>query len=180
MAESLVLERALFVVAPRHCGKSTQLRSMFHDRRFGTDGRVPPSSQKLPETYYLSNNRRLYLRLTSPHEVKETLDDFLGKAKRKMASGRWCFASPLHPDQFENMPNAVETVERFLRYFDSERVRVFLLSPNRLKTDLADFLPGHDLRVKFRRIDRRVEVACIDARQRKANGLLLADFFDFS
>jgi hypothetical protein len=34
------LERALFVVAGRHRGKSTQLRAMFLDARFGNDGVV--------------------------------------------------------------------------------------------------------------------------------------------
>jgi hypothetical protein len=35
------LERVLFIVGNRHCGKSTQPRSMFRDVRLGTAGRIP-------------------------------------------------------------------------------------------------------------------------------------------
>lgn len=181
MARDLLLERALFVVAPRHCGKSTQLRSIFRDRRFGRNGRVPASSKKkLDETYYLSNERRLYLRLTSPHEVGENLDGFLQKTKHKMISGRWCFVAPLHPVPFRNMPDVVRSIRTFVRFFDPERVRVVLLSPNRRNIAVTDFLPGHDLCAALLAIDDRVEVICIDARQRETNGLVLADFFDFT
>ena len=62
---TLFLERALFVVAPQDSGKSTQLRSIFLDRRFGMNGQVPSSSEKrnLAETYFISNERRLHLRV---------------------------------------------------------------------------------------------------------------------
>ena len=36
----MYVERALFVVAPQDSGKSTQLRSIFLDRRFGKDGEI--------------------------------------------------------------------------------------------------------------------------------------------
>jgi hypothetical protein len=91
------LERALFVVAPQDSGKSTQLRAMFLDRRMGNGGKIP-SSNNLAETYYLSNERRLHLRLTSPHEWGESPSDFIEKTKGKMDDGRWCFAGPLQPN----------------------------------------------------------------------------------
>jgi hypothetical protein len=181
MKPALILERALFVVAPGDSGKSTQLRSMFRDRRLGTNGRIPPSSEapKLPEIYYLSNERRLYLRLTSPHEYKETPSKFLTKTRRKMGSGRWCFACPFQPNAFRNMPDILDSVLAFVRAFDPERVRVVFLSPNRHGVELEEYLPDWDIRTELLRIDG-VEVACIDAREREANGLFLADFFDFT
>jgi hypothetical protein len=63
------LERALFVVAGRHCGKSTQLRSMFLDVRLGTSGEIP-KDRKLKDFHVLTNDRFLYLRLSSPHETE--------------------------------------------------------------------------------------------------------------
>jgi hypothetical protein len=178
---NFLLERALFVVAPQDSGKSTTLRSLFLDRRLGKDG-VPPSSseqKRLSQVYYLSNERRLYLRLTSPHEYEETLDQFIEKTKGIMDSGRWCFAAPLQPDAFNQMPDVVESVEAFIAAFDPERVRVAFLSPNRHGQVLSDFLSERDLSQELLSIDR-VEVLCIDGRQRGKNGLLLADFFDFT
>ena len=46
------LERVLFVVGTRHSGKSTQLRSMFRDVRFGTGG-IIPKQRKLDDFYRL-------------------------------------------------------------------------------------------------------------------------------
>jgi len=177
----LVVERALFVVAPRDSGKSTQLRSIFRDRRFGTNGHVPPGSEsrKVGETYYISNERHLYLRLTSPHEVGETPSSFLKKTHRKMGSGRWCFACPFQPEAFKRMPDVVKSVVLFVKAFHPERVRVVFLSPNRHGVELGKFLPGRDVSTELLRLER-VEVACVDGRYREANGLFLADFLDFT
>jgi hypothetical protein len=60
------LERVLFVVGNRHCGKSTQLRSMFKDVRLSTAGSIP-KDRKLADFHRLTNDRFLYLRLSSPH-----------------------------------------------------------------------------------------------------------------
>ena len=177
----LLLERALFVVAPQDSGKSTTLRSMFLDRRLGAHG-VPPLSaaqRNLPVTYYLSNERRLYLRLTSPHEYGETAEVFLQKAKKTMGNGRWCYAGPFQPNAFKKMPDVVASVESFIKTFEPERIRVAFLSPNRHGQEIDTFLPGRDLRQELLSIPR-VEVMCLDGRQRGKNGLLLADFFDFT
>jgi hypothetical protein len=177
----LWFERALFVVAPQDSGKSTQLRSMFLDRRFGTGGHVPSSEEKpkLSEIYHISNERRLYLRLTSPHEYGDTPKDFTDKIKTKMISGRWCYAGPFQPDAYNHMPDIVDSVKHFIKEFEPERVRVVFLSPNRHSAQVDSFLPGRDLSQELLRIPT-VEVACIDARQRLSNGLFLADFFDFT
>ena len=127
------LERALFVVAPQDSGKSTTLRSLFRDRRFETNGEPPPSSKqrRLSEVYWLGNDRRQYLRLTSPHEYGEAIEQFVDKSCGKMISDRWCFAGPLQPDAFRQMPDVVATVDAFNSAFSPERCRVVFLSLNR-------------------------------------------------
>src|SRR6516165_9486075 len=99
-------ERALFIVGEPNSGKSTQLRSMFRDFRLG-EGNIPAAAN-LREMYRLSNERCLYIRLTSPHEVGECIDNevdnFLDKTEQKivgntpMLGRRWNFACPLQPD----------------------------------------------------------------------------------
>ena len=150
------------------------------DRRLGRDGVVPPSTEKrLPEAYHLSNERRLYLRLTSPHEANESLDEFVDKSGNKMGMGRWCFAGPLQPNANNKMPDVAVSVNHFINFFQPERVRVVFLSPNRHGVRLESFLPGRDLSSELLQIPS-VEVVCIDARERQSNGLFLADFFDFT
>jgi hypothetical protein len=178
---TLYLERALFVVAPQDSGKSNQLRSIFLDHRLGMKGVVPSSSQQrnLPDTYFISNERRLYLRLTSPHERGETPKEFFEKTRGKMNGGRWCYAGPLQPEPFLQMPDVVESVRLFISAFEPERVRVVFLSPTRHGVEVNNFVLGRDLRDELLQINR-VEVACVDARRRQVNGLFLADFFDFT
>ncbi|HEV2682734.1 MAG TPA: hypothetical protein VGV14_19705 [Rhodanobacter sp.] len=175
----LYVERALFVIAPRHFGKSTTLRSMFRDDRFHTEGKVP-TKLKLPDDYAIGHDRRLYLRLTSPHESDETLPDFIAKTRGKMPGGRWCFAGPLHPGSFKQMPDAMTTIGAFIKAFEPERVRVAILCPNHQGVDVDGFLPGRDLLADMHSIDDRVEVMSLDVRKRNTNGLVLADFFDFT
>lgn len=177
---TLYLERALFIVAPQDSGKSTTLRSMFLDRNLGKNGVAPPSSQsRLPETIHLSNERKLYMRLTSPHEYDETIDQFLSKTRNKMGNGRWCYAGPFQPTAFKQMPDVVASVAEFVSIFSPERTRVAFLSPNRHGQGISDFLPGRDLSRELLAIPS-VEVMCLDGRQKAKNGLLLADFFDFT
>lgn len=178
---TLFVERALFVVAPQDSGKSTTLRSMFLDRRLGSNGIPPPSSEqrRLAETYNLSNERRLYLRLTSPHEYDESPAEFQAKARTKMGGGRWCYAGPFQPDAFKKMPDVAQSVMSFAKAFEPERIRVAFLSPNRHGETIGKFLPERDLTEELLAIPT-VEVMCIDGRQRAKNGLLLADFFDFT
>ena len=150
---------------------------MFLDRRLGTQNKIPTASN-LPDSYYLSNERRLYLRLTSPHEHGESPKEYMDKAKGKMISGRWCFASAFQPDVRNKMPDIVESVRQFITYFEPERLRVVFLSPNRHGIELKQFLSGRDLSDELLQINR-VEVVCVDARRRQANGLFLVDFFDY-
>jgi hypothetical protein len=172
-----MIERLLFVVGAPDTGKSVQLRSLFVDPRLGTRGRVPMASN-VRDSYSLSVDRSLYLRLTSPHETNETLAYFLRKTATKTRTGRWCVAAPLQPDAFKRMPDLNRTVRAVLSRFHPERIRVCVLSPDR-RGAVRDALKLQRL---FRRLWRLgpVECHCLDARDRTANGKLLADFFDFS
>ena len=176
------LERALFVVAGRHCGKSTQLRSMFRDVRLGTGGEIP-KGLKLREWYRLTNERSLYLRLSSPHELKESLTGFLKKTHEKMTAAtpkhgrRWNFACALHPYPLNKMPDVVTACEAFVARFVPERTRVVFLNPDRK----GNFIEPSEIARMSRRLRRipSVEVCWIDARSEQANGLQLMDFFAF-
>ncbi len=183
-------ERALFIIGEPRSGKSTEIRSMFRDVRLGTQG-IVPDAQNLAEMYRLSNERCVYIRLTSPHEMGECIDQepngeavkFLDKTEGKIIANtphvgrRWNFVCPLQPNATKNMPNVVGAVGAFVKRFDPERTRVLFLSPDCRDASLQDGqLP---LLVGLRAIPS-VEIAWIDARQPTPNGLLIADFFDFT
>src|SRR5438046_2435662 len=125
-----MVERFLFVVGDQNSGKSTQLRSLFVDPRLGTNGRVP-KSRNVRGHYFLSVDRSLYLRLTSPHERHETTAQFLGKIAHATRIGRWCVVAPLQPEPSNRMPDLVETVRAVIERFGPERIRVCVLSPDR-------------------------------------------------
>jgi hypothetical protein len=136
MMRPYYFERALFMVGEQNSGKSTQLRSMFRDVRLGTEGRIP-DSRNIPEMYRLSNERCLYIRLTSPHETGEWIkrrpreddkaENFLDKTEDKFVRNtpdmgrRWNFACPLQPLAAKNIPDVVNTVEAFAGRFEPER-----------------------------------------------------------
>lgn len=91
---------------------------------------------------------------------------------------RW----PLHPYPPKNMPTAASAIQHFIKNFDPEWVRAMLLWPSHYRDD--DDIFGSDvvegLLGVLERIDKRVETMCVDGRQRGRNGLVLADFFDFT
>jgi hypothetical protein len=163
---------------------------MFRDVRLSTDGTIP-TNKNLVDVYRLSNERSLYLRLTSPHEVGEWIgrrlgedaENFLDKTKEKIEANtphvgkRWNFACPLQPYAFKNMPDVTDTVAAFARRFDPERTRVLFLSPDQHGSLLQQ---AHIPLVSGLKGIPSVEIAWIDARDRTANGLLIADFFDFA
>lgn len=180
--KSVHIERALFVVGDPNAGKSVQLRSMFCDWRLGTKG-VVPTTNNIPDRYVLSNERWLYLRLTSPHEMKETPKKFLDTCEKKMQTNqanarRWNFAGAIQPSAANNMPDAVTTISGFVARFEPESVRAVLLHP-----DWQGNFPAQQglskLLAKLRALPR-TEVILTDARTRKGNGLIYADYFDFT
>jgi len=175
----LYVERALFIVGEQNAGKSSQLRSIFRDWRFNTEGKVP-TAKNLVDCYWLSDTRTLYLRMTSPHEYDDSLEEFLDKAQGKFSDGnRWNFASPLQPYAARGCGSAAEVVKAFEKRFSPERIRVVILDPNcsglnRHPDEMRDLVDAQ------RKIAEKVEVLVCDARSMVGNGLIYADFFDFT
>jgi hypothetical protein len=177
MSHSLYIERALFIVGDPGDGKSTQLRSIFVDRRLGTQGKIPVEKKPV-RTHWLSIDRRLYLRLTSPHENGESPKDFFTDIRSHTKKGRWVFACPLQPDARNNMPGLVDSISQFVDEFSPERVRVCFISPNRAGTsNPARILP---LVKQLWKVDSGLECIVVDATTKNRNGSLYADFLDFS
>ena len=183
MAQSNYVERALFIVGGQKTGKSTQLRSMFRDWRFGKNGNIP-GDRNIPNTYPLSNERWLYLRLTSPHEADETLGEFLDKCDENMQSWnsyahRWNFAGALQVSALNKIQEGPEKViDAFINRFEPERVRAVILSPDRLGCEL-DPQVIRGLTKELRALSG-CETMTVDATSRRGNGLIYADFFDFT
>lgn len=176
MQKTRHIERVLLVAGAPNTGKSVQLRSMFLDPRFGTNRQIPRAS-KLPDDYKLSPFRRLYLRLSSPHELKETLDRFLDKLEEKTDGRyRWNVASAVQICATENMPDLTDIVAALDERFSPERIRVAILSPDRHGNVLVE---ASEVMEELREVSS-CETLCIDARSRCGNGLLLADTFDFA
>ncbi|MDX8353948.1 hypothetical protein [Cognatiyoonia sp. IB215182] len=175
------IERALFLLGEPDTGKSTQLRSLFLDRRLGSNGRIP-RKPNLKDTYPLSNERWLYVRLTSPHEADETEDDFLEKCDAKMSSNvlrasRWNFAGALQLTAGSKLAKGTDIVDAFAKRFAPERIRAVLLSPDRHGNYLSKS-DQHQAIQSLRSVG--TEIIMVDATSRTANGLVYADFFDFT
>jgi hypothetical protein len=175
------VERALFVIGHQNSGKSTQLRSMFLDRRLGTAGAVP-TAKNVQNAFAISNERWLYLRLTSPHEAGETLKQFLKKCADEMQSygsiRRWNFAGALQPTGTSKLADAPDVISGFVTRFTPDRIRAIILRPDRsgswmLQSDLKSLVSN------CRKIPG-TEVVVVDATSRTASGLFYADFFDFT
>ena len=149
---------------------------MFRDPRLGNEEDAA-TRRNLPDTYRLSPDRRLYLRLMSPHEAGATLEEFLDKIGEKTTAGRWCVASAVQIGATQRMPDLPTVVSAIDRRFSPERIRIVLLSPDWRGNRLAD---ESDHLEDLRGSAPVVEVMSIDARTREGNGLLLADTFDFA
>lgn len=182
MSKQRYVERALFLLGDQNTGKSTQLRSMFVDRRFGHDGNVP-TARNLANSYSLGNHRRLYLRLTSPHEAGENIDAFLEKCDYEMSVSttnvcRWNFAGALQVTATDSMGPGPEVIGAFNERYSPERVRAVVLSPDRL----GNTMPWEDVRKLTQELRKtpHCEVIFADATERHANGLVYTDFFDFT
>ncbi|MEM5312350.1 hypothetical protein [Paraburkholderia sp. JHI869] len=178
------LERMLIVVGDSDAGKSTTLRSMFVDPRFGTRGSVPATSQRRMRLVALSRERCLFMRLTSPHETKQTLDDFLTRlesARRRagrLGFRRFNVACAMQPRASNAMPDLVTVCQHLRTRIDPERIRVAVIDP-RQDGERGPQLQRHDIDGLRK---NTVEVLWIDGMHplsQHPNGLLLADFFDF-
>lgn len=178
MPKSFYLERALFVVGGRNTGKSTQLRSMCLDMRFGYEGDIP-ERVKIRQEISLSNERKLFIKLDSPHEEKISIDEWLGKVDTDR-SGRWCFAGALHPKDLYKMPDLKTSIQAFYKRFLPERIRICFLSPDKDNNSITSSVNNINSLIDSLLSIEGVECMFIDARSKTANGLILADFFDFT
>lgn len=173
----------LIVAGLQNAGKSTLLRSMFADHRFGTGG-VPPVPSRL-RLVPLSRERSLFFRMTSPHEYGDTRDAFLDKIDRAMErAGRFCtrfnMACAMQPHKTPKTPGIVSLCSAVLDRFAPERIRIVQIDPRQDGTSGAPLDTGEINRLW----NLGIEVVSVDARRPTddtllPNGLFLADFFDF-
>jgi len=178
MSANSYLERALFVIGDPGSGKSTQIRSMLQDKRFG-EGRVRPTRRNLPNTYWINENRFVYVRLTSPQETQETIDNFVEKCDNEFSwGGRANLICPLQPEPSNNINGAASVIQQFVSRQQPERTRVVILSPHsngalmnedRLKTLIDEIGKAGS-----------IEIVMVDARRMDENGFIYADFFDLT
>ena len=137
----------------------------------------------------LSRERRLALRITSPHEFGDSPNDFYEKIDRACEKawqeGFWRvnYASAVQPRAFNKMPGIVDVCLGLIREFKPERIRVVQLAPDCNGSFNSQLNPQE---VDGLRKLADVEVITIDARP-SANGnptpgnvRILADFFDFT
>jgi hypothetical protein len=114
--------------------------------------------------------------LSSPHEMKRTLEAWLDLIEGKLSpTGRWCIAGALQPDSANSMPDCGVALSEFKKRFHPERLRAVFLNPDRhgsVQRAPANYAP--DLHREG------IEVISVDAREKHANAWVLADFFDFS
>jgi hypothetical protein len=155
---------------------------MFEDPRIG-HGKGVPNAGPIP-TVSLSRERCLHVRCTSPHERGETVDEFfdkLNRACRVAKARRFNYACALQPGVRNKAPAIVDFCEEFISRLAPERLRVAQINPHQ------DGVTGAVL--SMAEIDQlralEVDVLTIDGRRGPAtrpngNGLLLADFFDFT
>lgn len=173
----------MFVIGEPDAGKSTTLRSLFVDPRFGTKGKVPSESRI--RLVGLSRERCLFMRLTSPHETKQNIEQFIQTvvAAQRRATRfdfrRFNLACALQPFAAHSMPDLLETCVAVQDQLAPERMRIVVIDP---RQDGASG-PPLSRQTVHRLRKRNVELVKIDGEHSRAdypNGLLLADFFDFT
>lgn len=178
-------ERLLLVSGMKEAGKSTLLRGMFADPHFGRMG-VIPKEPKI-KLIALSRERCLSIRCSSPHEMGEDFRKFFGKLDRTMELAReerfrrFNFACAVQPRNVGRMPGIVEICHEVKTRLNPERIRIVQIHLRQDKED-GSLLTPSDVD-KLRKM--QVEIMTLDGhgsppRQRIPNGLLLADFFDFT
>lgn len=175
------LERILFVVGERHTGKSTTLRSIYRDERFACaalpkQGPVPPA--------VISRERGLQLILRSPHEANKSLAEYIRDMAAIVANPgefrRINIAGALQPSPANRMRADIRQIaEKVMLRLRPERLRIAILDPVKDGGTGASYDPStidalRDVGVEVMKIDGR------DTAYRNFNGLLLADFFDFT
>ena len=178
------IERVLIVCGLQNAGKSRLLRSMFIDPRFGTNGAIPTPSRIKPVA--LSRERCLQIRCTSPHESKESINDFFAAIDRARSVAwkkfwRFNYACALQPHATKITPDALTFCKEITKRLTPERVRLVQIDPR--QDGNAGTILSHSEIDQLRNIG--VEAITVDGRREPMgsnppHGLLLADFFDFT
>ena len=177
------LERVLLVCGEQNSGKSRLLRQMLSDERLG--GEAPVSMRV--GSRFLSRERKLAVRFTSPHEMGEDIQTFVSKIDRETEtawhdSWRLNYASAIQPRAANQMPGIVDVCQAVWGAFKPERIRVVILAPD-IYGDTRNLISNEEVDA-LRTLD--IEVLTIDARMRAdiaaepGNIRILADYFDFS
>ena len=179
-------ERVLIVVGAQNAGKSTTLRSMYVDERFGTKGKIPTKS-RLPLIKF-SRERGVHIRCTSPHERGETDAKFFKLLDRAMERAwfeencwRFNFACPMQLDETTKTSDAIALCSKIREQFFPERMRFVVLHPRQDGQEGA-LLSSERFRALFKIGCEVVQINSIrqDDNSPSTNGRLLADFFDFT
>jgi hypothetical protein len=180
------LERVLLVCGLQNSGKSHLLRAMYNDPRFGTRGRVPTGRQAILPPVTLSYARKLFVRLSSPHETNQSLSKFLNKierfGERAWNEGwRFNFACAVQPHQTPTTPDVMTICQELYRCFLPERIRLVQIDPLQNGDASGDLLRPAQLRRLWSLRDP-VEVVTLSAERiaQDVNGSCLADYFDFT
>lgn len=91
---------------------------------------------------------------------------------------RWNFAGALQPTGTKKLSDGPAVIAGFVRRFAPERVRAVILSPDRFGNTMP--LPNlMNLTTTLRNVPG-AEVSMTDATTRTGNGMMYADFFDFT
>jgi hypothetical protein len=178
------LERVLLVCGNQNAGKTRLLRQMLGDWRLGGEG----STRGRIGSRMLSRERCLAMRVSSPHEAKESPSEFHAKIEKTLVRARtdlfWRlnYASAVQPRAANKMGGIVDVCKGLRDRFRPERIRVVHLAPDQWGTRESQLT---DIEIDgLRQLD--VEILAIDARRREriaaepGNIRILADFFDFS
>lgn len=172
-----------------NAGKSYLLRNMYNDPRFGEDGHVPLGQGhiRIPPVK-LSSARQLFVRLSSPHEMNETLSQFFDGierfAQRAWKDGfRFNLACAVQPRAAKKTPDIITICGELKRSFMPERIRIVQIDP-RQDGEAANgaLLTAGELRRLWSIDNNIIEIATIsgDRRGQAMNGWFLADYFDFT
>lgn len=188
MPDQSRFERALFVLGKQNAGKSTRIRNMYEDVRMGRNGVVPQKTVRSFPVVYLSQERRLYVRVQSPEEAGETLAEFFTKIENAIERDgprrRWNSVIAVQFDEGRNIEDGIDVAKRFINKYHPERVRIAIVNPPARPSAVITDYELATLLDRIRELrspkdeDMIVEAMQIEGRGR--NGLLLTDFFDFS
>jgi hypothetical protein len=91
---------------------------------------------------------------------------------------RWNFVSAMQTSNTSITSDGVTLISKFATHFSPERIRCAIISPDWQGNYLAE--SEHTRISKALYKIPRTDVLTVDTRQKEKNGLMYADFFDFT